>query len=190
MPVTLHISLRRQHEHRESLAAAGQLLLGAFDYKPADLFASNRYYIFIFSIFIHILSFSSICCTWENGVFILESKLLSAWGFQRLEVLRAGQDPRFQSVLCFQSRIMHSTILFYESLPLSSFLFSSCTLLADIQSVQQLCRRCLVPCRVGRCPCSSLGFLFLIVLREIRDKTSLRLDYSHQVRASVLKQAV
>lgn len=54
MPVTLHLSLRRQQEHRESLAAVGHLLLGAFDYKPADLFASNRYYIFIFSIFIHV----------------------------------------------------------------------------------------------------------------------------------------
>lgn len=46
VPVTLHACLRRQHERRESLAGAGQLLVCAFGYEPGDLFASNRYYIF------------------------------------------------------------------------------------------------------------------------------------------------
>lgn len=57
--------------------------------------------------------------------------------------------PCFQSVLCFQSRITHSTILFYEPLPLNSFLFSGCTLLAGIQSMEPWYRRCLGPCRGG-----------------------------------------
>lgn len=101
VPVTLHVSLRRQHKPRESLGGAGQLLLGACGYKPGDLFASNRYYIFYSSIFIHVLSFSSICCTWENGIFILESKLLSAWAFRDWQCLELDRTLVFSVFLVF-----------------------------------------------------------------------------------------
>lgn len=51
----LHVSLRRQQEHRESLAAAGQLLLDAFGYQPVI------YLLQIDIIFFRLLYLSTFC---------------------------------------------------------------------------------------------------------------------------------
>lgn len=93
-------------------------------------------------------------------------------------MLRAGQDPCFQSALCFQSRTMHSMILFYESLPLNSFPFSSCTLLADIQKYTAIMQEVFGALQGGEMPMqlSEIPLLgsILIMLREIRDETELQ----------------